>query len=177
MKCRDLMKILETTRLSLRQMSVGDAEFMLALLNDPSWLRFIGDRGVHTLDDARNYILLGAMANYARLGYGFYLVELKESGTAIGMCGLAKRDYLDHADIGFAFLPAYCGQGYAFEAAAATLQYAQRQLHLPRILATTRVDNLSSSKLLEKLGMRLDQIIMHPDGDRELKLYEIDLAL
>nr|WP_314864065.1 GNAT family N-acetyltransferase [uncultured Undibacterium sp.] len=171
------MKILETTRLSLRQMSVGDAEFMLALLNDPSWLRFIGDRGVHTLDDARNYILLGAMANYARLGYGFYLVELKESGTAIGMCGLAKRDYLDHADIGFAFLPAYCGQGYAFEAAAATLQYAQRQLHLPRILATTRVDNLSSSKLLEKLGMRLDQIIMHPDGDRELKLYEIDLAL
>nr|WP_315476350.1 GNAT family N-acetyltransferase [uncultured Undibacterium sp.] len=171
------MKILETTRLSLRQMSVGDAEFMLALLNDPSWLRFIGDRGVHTLDDARNYILLGAMANYARLGYGFYLVELKESGTAIGMCGLAKRDYLDHADIGFAFLPAYCGEGYAFEAAAATLQYAQRQLHLPRILATTRVDNLSSSKLLEKLGMRLDQIIMHPDGDRELKLYEIDLAL
>jgi RimJ/RimL family protein N-acetyltransferase len=170
------MKILETPRLSLRQMSVDDAEFMLALLNDPSWLRFIGDRGVCTLDDARNYILQGAMANYARLGYGFYLVELKEAGIAIGMCGLAKRDYLDHADIGFAFLPAYCGQGYAFEAAAATLQYAQRQLHLPRILATTRLDNLSSSKLLEKLGMRLDKIIMHPDGDRELKLYDIDLA-
>jgi RimJ/RimL family protein N-acetyltransferase len=176
LKCRDLMKILETPRLSLRQMSVDDAEFMLALLNDPSWLRFIGDRGVRTLDDARNYILQGAMANYARLGYGFYLVELKEAGIAIGMCGLAKRDYLDHADIGFAFLPAYCGQGYAFEAAAATLQYAQRQLHLPRILATTRLDNLSSSKLLEKLGMRLDKIIMHPDGDRELKLYDIDLA-
>jgi RimJ/RimL family protein N-acetyltransferase len=176
LKCRDLMKILETSRLSLRQISVDDAEFMLALLNDPSWLRFIGDRGVRTLDDARNYILQGAMANYARLGYGFYLVELKETGIAIGMCGLAKRDYLDHADIGFAFLPAYCGRGYAFEAAAATLQYAQQQLHLPRILATTRVDNLSSSKLLEKLGMRLDKIIMHPDGDRELKLYEIDLA-
>nr|WP_315484534.1 GNAT family N-acetyltransferase [uncultured Undibacterium sp.] len=171
------MKILETVRLSLRQMSVDDAEFMLALLNDPSWLRFIGDRGVRTPGDARTYILQGAMANYARLGYGFYLVELKEAGTAIGMCGLSKRDYLDHADIGFAFLPAYCGQGYAFEAAAATLQYAQRQLHLPRILATTRLDNLSSSKLLEKLGMRLDKIIMHPDGDRELKLYGIDLAL
>jgi ribosomal-protein-alanine N-acetyltransferase len=171
------MKILETSRLSLRQMSVDDAEFMLALLNDPSWLRFIGDRGVRTLEDARNYILQGAMANYARLGYGFYLVELKETGIAIGMCGLAKRDYLVHADIGFAFLPRYCGQGYAFEAAAATLEYAQQQLHLPRILATTRVDNLSSSKLLEKLGMRLDKIIMHPDGDRELKLYEIDLVL
>jgi len=171
------MKILETTRLNLRYMSANDAPFMLILLNDPSWLRYIGDRGVRNLDHARSYILNGAVENYARLGFGFYLVELKESGTAIGMCGLAKRDYLDHADIGFAFLPAYCRQGYAFEAAAATLQYAQQQLHLPRILATTRVDNLASSKLLEKLGMRLDKIIMHPDGDRELKLYEIDLAL
>lgn len=170
------MKILETSRLVVRQMSVDDAAFMLCLLNDPSWLRFIGDRGVRTIDDARNYILQGAMANYARLGYGFYLVELKDTGIAIGMCGLAKRDYLEHADIGFAFLPAYCGQGYAFEAAAATLDYAQKQLHLPCILATTRLDNLSSSTLLEKLGMRLDEIIMHPDGDRELKLYSIDLT-
>jgi RimJ/RimL family protein N-acetyltransferase len=170
------MKILETSRLVLRQMSVDDAAFMLCLLNDPSWLRFIGDRGVRTIDDARNYILQGAMANYARLGYGFYLVELKDTGIAIGMCGLAKRDYLEHADIGFAFLPAYCGQGYAFEAAAATLDYAQKQLHLPCIFATTRLDNLSSSTLLEKLGMRLDEIIMHPDGDRELKLYSIDLT-
>lgn len=170
------MKILETPRLILRQMTIDDAAFMLDLLNDPSWLRFIGDRGVRTLDDARNYILQGAMASYARFGYGFYLVELKDTAMAIGMCGLAKRDYLEHADIGFAFLPAYCGQGYAFEAAAATLNYAKQQLHLPRILATTRLDNLASSKLLEKLGMRLDKIIMHPDGDRELKLYEIDLA-
>ena len=170
------MKILETSRLILRQMTVDDAAFMLVLLNDPSWIRFIGDRGVRTLDEARNYILQGAMTNYPRLGYGFYLVELKEAGIAIGMCGLAKRDYLEHADIGFAFLPEYCGQGYAFEAAAATLNYAQQQLHLPRILATTRLDNLSSSKLLEKLGMRLDKVIMHPDGDRELKLYVIDLA-
>jgi RimJ/RimL family protein N-acetyltransferase len=169
------MKILETSRLSLRKMSVDDAEFMLTLLNDPSWLRFVGDRGVRTLEDARNYILQGAMANYERLGYGFYLVELTEAGIAIGMCGLAKRDYLEHTDIGFAFLPAYWGQGYAFEAAAATLHYAKEQLHLPRILATTRLDNLSSSKLLEKLGMRLDKIIMHPDGDRELKLFGIDL--
>jgi RimJ/RimL family protein N-acetyltransferase len=170
------MKILETPRLILRQMTIDDAAFMLLLLNDPSWLRFIGDRGVRSLDDARNYILQGAMANYARFGYGFYLVELKDTARAIGMCGLAKRDYLEHADIGFAFLPAYCGQGYAFEAAAATLNYAQQQLQLPRIVATTRLDNLASSKLLEKLGMRLDKVFMHPDGDRELKLYEIDLA-
>ncbi|MBC3872995.1 GNAT family N-acetyltransferase [Undibacterium flavidum] len=168
------MKILETPRLILRQMTVDDAAFMLVLLNDPLWLRFIGDRGVRTLEEARNYILLGAMANYARLGYGFYLVELKETGIAIGMCGLAKRDYLEHADIGFAFLPEYGGQGYAIEAAMATLDYAQHQLHLPRVLATTRLDNDRSSALLEKSGMYLEKIMMHPDGNRELKLYAID---
>lgn len=168
------MKILETPRLILRKMSVDDAAFMLTLLNDPSWLRFIGDRGVRTLDQARDYILQGAMANYARLGYGFYVVELKEMGIAIGMCGLAKRDYLDDADIGFAFLPDYCGHGYAFEAAVATLDFARYQLHLPRVVATTRLDNLPSSKLLEKSGMRLEKKFSHPDGDRELNLYAID---
>lgn len=173
-KFSDDMKILETARLVLRQMSVDDAAFMLTLLNDPSWLRFIGDRGVRTLDDARHYILQGVMANYARFGYGFYLVVLKETGVAIGMCGLAKRDYLEHADIGFAFLPEYGGQGYAFEAAVATLNYARHQLCLPRVLATTRLDNLRSSVLLEKSGLHLEKIFLHPDGDRELKLYAID---
>lgn len=170
------MEILETPRLILRQMSVDDADFMLALLNDPLWLRFIGDRGVRTLDDALNYILRGALENYARLGYGFYLVELKETHIAIGMCGLTKRDYLEHADIGFAFLPEYGGQGYAFEAAVATLNYARHQLCLPRVLATTRLDNLRSSVLLEKSGLHLEKIFSHPDGDRELKLYAIDFS-
>lgn len=170
------MKILETTRLVLRHMSADDAPFMLMLLNDPSWLRYIGDRGVRNLDDARNYILNGALENYARLGFGFYLVELKESGTAIGMCGLAKRDYLDYADIGFAFLPQYCGKGYAFEAAAGVLAYAKLTLGLPHLLATTRLDNLNSIKLLERIGMRFEKVFVHPDGDRELKLFAIDLT-
>jgi RimJ/RimL family protein N-acetyltransferase len=170
------MKILETTRLILRHMSADDAAFMLILLNDPSWLRYIGDRGVRNLDDARHYILNGAVENYARLGFGFYLAELKESGTAIGMCGLAKRDYLDYADIGFALMPQYCGKGYAIEAAAAVVDYAKQDLGLSRLLATTRVDNLSSIKLLEKIGMHFEKMILHSDGDRELKLFGIDLT-
>jgi RimJ/RimL family protein N-acetyltransferase len=169
------VKIIESSRLNLRQISADDAAFMFTLLNDPSWLRYIGDRGVRTLEDARLYILNGAIENYARLGYGFYLVELKDDALPIGMCGLAKRDYLDDADIGFAFLPQYCGQGYALEAAAATLSYARQHLGLQRVLATTRLDNSRSEKLLVALGMQLEKIIPHPDGDRELKLFSIDL--
>lgn len=168
------MNVLETSRLNLRHLSTDDAAFMLSLLNDPGWLRFIGDRGVRNLDDARLYILQGAMENYARLGFGFYLVELRATGVAIGMCGLAQREYLESPDLGFAFLPEYCGQGYALEAARAVLQYAQTQLQLSRVLATTRLDNLRSSALLEKAGMHLEQIIVHPDGDRELKLFAIN---
>jgi RimJ/RimL family protein N-acetyltransferase len=171
-----LMIILETSRLILRQMHGDDAAFMLRLLNEPSWLRFIGDRGVRSLDDARNYILHGAVASYARHGYGFYLMERKDTGAAIGMCGLAKRDYLEHADIGFALLPEYMVHGYAHEAAIAVVDYAKLSLGLPRLLATTRVDNTSSIQLLEKIGMHFEKTILHPDGDRELNLFSIDLV-
>lgn len=176
------MKILETSRLNLRQMRLDDAPFMLTLLNDPSWLRFIGDRGVRTVDDARQYLLSGAIADYARLGFGFYLVEQRSSAdgedsnraaVAIGMCGLAKRDYLDHPDIGFAFLPEFCGQAYAFEAAQAVMQYARTQLGIQRLLATTRPDNHRSSALLQKLGMQLERKLTY--ADRELLLYAIEL--
>jgi RimJ/RimL family protein N-acetyltransferase len=168
------MHIVSTSRLNLRQMTTADAEIMLALVNEPSWLRFIGDRGVHSLQQARDYIANGAMANYARLGFGFYMVELSESGQAIGMCGLTQRDYLDCPDIGFAFFPEFNGKGYAFEAAAAVLEYAKQTLGLPRILATTRLDNQRSAQLLEKLGMRLEKVILPPDSDKELSLYSID---
>lgn len=165
------MKNLTTDRLVVRRMTVADAGFMLGLLNDASWLRFIGDRGVRTLDEARNYIQEGPVAMYDRLGYGFCIVETRASGEAIGICGLAKRDYLDSADIGFALLPQHCGLGYAHEAAAAVLRFATHELGLQRVVATTRVDNVASQKLLEKLGLRFERLIPHPDGDRELKLY------
>lgn len=165
------MKILDTERLSLRTMEESDAAFMLALLNDPSWLSMIGDRGVRTEHAAREYIRNGAIASQARLGYSFYIVELKGQGTPVGMCGLALRDYLDAPDIGFAFLPEYCGMGYAHESAAAVLDYAHEVLKLPCVLATTRPYNSSSAKLLTKLGLRYERRIPHPDGEGELMLF------
>jgi len=166
-----MARVLDTERLSVRTMEEDDAGFMLALLNDPSWLHMIGDRGVRTESQARDYIRNGAMASYALLGYGFYLVQLRGSGIPVGICGLAKRDYLDDPDIGFAFLPQYRGQGYAHEAAAAMMDYARGTLKLPRILATTRPYNDSSARLLNKLGLRFERRIPHPDGEGELMLF------
>jgi RimJ/RimL family protein N-acetyltransferase len=155
-------------------MSITDAGFILTLLNEPSWLRFIGDRGVRTIDDAKNYIIQGPVAMYASLGFGLCAVELKDSGCPVGICGLMKRDYLDAADIGFAFLPAYWGKGYAYEAANAILNFAKADLGLKRILATTRPENIASQKPLEKLGLRFERLMRHPDGDRDLRVYAID---
>jgi RimJ/RimL family protein N-acetyltransferase len=161
---------LQTDRLLLRELAVADAPFILELLNDPDWRRFIGDRGVRTLGEAGAYILEGPMAMYRRLGFGLWHVGLKDR-TPIGICGLIKRETLDHVDIGFAFLPAFRGQGYGFEAAAATLDYGRDVLRLERIVATTTLDNDASGRLLEKLGLRFERLI-DPVGDRPaLKLY------
>ncbi|MCV2350415.1 GNAT family N-acetyltransferase [Paucibacter sp. Y2R2-4] len=172
------MKTLDTPRLTIRPLTEADAAFMLRLLNDASWLHYIGDRGVRTLEDAKHYILKGPVEMYGRLGFGFCAVELKASGEApdelIGICGLAQRDYLDDPDIGFAFLPQFCGQGYAFESASAVLRFAQQDLGLSRVLATTRHYNQASQGLLEKLGLRCLREIDHPDGDRKLLLYGIE---
>lgn len=162
---------IETERLLVRAMHPGDAGFMLGLLNDPSWLYNIGDRGVRTLDDAVAYIESGPMAMVRRHGYGFGIVTLRDSGTPIGMCGLARRDYLDAPDIGFAFMPAWHGKGYAYEAAAAVLAYGRHELKLARIVATTRTNNVRSIQLLRKLGLSFETMIPHPDGSRELMLF------
>jgi RimJ/RimL family protein N-acetyltransferase len=159
----------------MRRMAPGDAAFMLGLLNDPAWHRFIGDRGIRTLEGARGYILTGPMAMVARLGFGFDVVERKEDGCPIGVCGLAKRDFLDEVDIGYAFLPQYGGQGYALEAATAVLAHA-RELRLKRVVATVRPDNLASIRLLGKLGLRFERMIQAPDTARELQLFAIDIA-
>lgn len=169
------MDVIETDRLSLRPMSEADAAFIFRLQNDPSWLRFIGNRGIDSLDDARLYIRTGPVEMYARLGFGFRVVELRDGRTAIGFCGLSKRTYLDDPDIGFALLPEYCRHGYAFEAARAVLADARSNLALKRVLATTRPDNHRSAVLLVKLGLRRAGQFQHPDGDRMLDLYEIVL--
>jgi RimJ/RimL family protein N-acetyltransferase len=163
--------VLETARLILRRLSIDDAEFVLELLNEPSFLRYIGDKGVRNLDDARQYILDGPVASYERNGFGVYLVELKESGIPIGISGLVKRDTLPDADIGFAFLPAYWSNGYALESTAAVMKYARETLKLDRILAITSPDNDASAKLLCKIGLKFERLIkLSADGD-EVKLF------
>src|SRR5437870_261981 len=136
------MIILETYRLVLRRLAVEDAEFIFHLLNQPSFLQFIGDKGVRTIDDARNYILTGPIASYERFGFGLYLTELKPTQAPIGICGLLKRETLDDVDVGFAFLPQYWRQGYAFESAAAVMAYGKDVLGLERIVAISSLDNV-----------------------------------
>ena len=163
--------LLETQRLTLREFSTDDARFILRLLNEPSFLRFIGDKRVRTLEDARQYILNGPIESYARNGFGLYLVQLKTTHTSLGMCGLLKRESLTDVDIGFAFLPEFWNQGFAFEAAKAVMLYARDVLKLPRIVAITNKDNDASGKLLEKLGMRFDRMINLTGDESEIKLY------
>ena len=158
----------ETPRLILRRFTVDDAEFILTLLNEPSFLRYIGDKKVRNLEDARQYILNGPIASYERNGFGLYAVELKESHTPIGMCGLLKREELPDPDIGFALLPDFWNRGFAFEAAAAVLQDARQKLE--RILAITTPHNDASIDLLERLGFGFDRFIQMADG-QQLKLF------
>ena len=165
------MKILETERLVLRWFSADDAEFMLALLNDPAWIKYIGDRGVRDVEGARAYIERGPVAMYHKYGFGLWAVELKGDGTVIGMCGLVKRDGLDDVDIGFAFLPAWRSQGYAYEAATATMAYARGTLGLERIVAITSQENEASGRLLERVGLRFERLIQMPNDDELLRLY------
>jgi RimJ/RimL family protein N-acetyltransferase len=167
------MKILETDRLVVRQLTLDDAAFILELVNDPDWLRFIGDRGVRTLDDARNYLRNGPLAMYERVGFGLYLVERKSDGVSLGMCGLIKREGLDDVDIGFAYLPQFRAQGHAFEAASATLAYGRQTFDLKRIVAITSLDNDRSIQLLGKLGFTFEKIIQLSDGGEELKLFAV----
>ena len=166
------MKILETERLVLRRISVEDAEFILNLLNQPSFVIYIGDRNVRTIEEARQYILSRFVVSYEKFGYGLYLVELKQNKAPIGICGLVKRDSLPDADIGFAFLPDYCSQGYAFESARAVVDYAKDVLKLNRILAITTKDNENSEKLLNKIGLKFEHLIRL--DDEELKLFSSD---
>jgi RimJ/RimL family protein N-acetyltransferase len=166
--------VLETDRLILRKLTFSDAPFILALLNDPSWLRFIGDKGVRTLEDARDYIRNGPMAMYAREGFGLYLTELKRSHVPVGMCGLIKRPSLEDVDIGFAFLPDHRRQGYAHEAASAVLECGKTVFGLKRVVAITALDNAGSSRLLAKLGMKPEKTVKLDGHDHEVTLYASD---
>jgi RimJ/RimL family protein N-acetyltransferase len=165
------VRALETERLILRRLTAADAEFVMELVNEPAFIRNIGDKGVRNLQDAVGYITSGPIASYAQHGFGLYRVELKDSGVLVGMCGLLKRDTLEHPDIGFAFLKRHWGQGYAYESASAVMRYAREVLGLPRIVAITAPDNEGSRRVLEKIGMRLEKMIDVPGYDQPSRFF------
>ena len=167
--------IFDTARLRLRELHADDAGFILELVNEPAWLRFIGDRGIRTLDAARDYILTGPVAMYRRLGFGLWLVASKESGLPLGICGLIQRETLADVDLGFAFLSAYYRRGYAFEAATATLAHARTALGLARVVAVVALDNEGSIRLLEKLGFGLERTICLTADAPAIRLYAATL--
>jgi RimJ/RimL family protein N-acetyltransferase len=169
------MKILETERLILRQFSTDDAQFILALLNEPSFIRNIGDRGVRNLEDARSYITRVPIASYEQNGFGLYLVELKGSGEPIGMCGLIKRAELEDVDIGYAFLPKYWSKGYAVESALAVKEYARDIIGLKRLVAITDPENRGSIRVLEKIGLKFEKMVRLSEDDIELKLLATEI--
>jgi len=163
--------ILRTARLVVRELTAGDASFILTLLNDPGFIEHIGDRGVRTTVDAENYIERGPRSSYAQHGYGLWLVELMESATPIGICGVLKREALPDPDIGFAFLPHYRSRGYAFEAACAVRDCARDTFNVTRLLAIVSPANVSSIRLVERLGFAYERTIVMPGETKELKLY------
>ncbi|MCH8201780.1 MAG: GNAT family N-acetyltransferase [Proteobacteria bacterium] len=165
------MRVLETDRLTLRWLEPGDAPFILELLNQPSFLHFIGDRGVGTIEEARKYIRQGPGRSYAEQGFGLYMVELKDDLKPIGMCGLLRRETLEDVDLGFAFLPQFWGQGYAYESTKAVLAHGKADFDLKRIVAVTASDNQAAIRLLEKLGLRFERTIRLADDQPEVKLF------
>ena len=166
-----LTHILETSRLRLRTLSIDDAPFILELVNEPAWLQFIGDRGVRSVEQARDYIVKGPMAMFERFGFGLYLTELKDGGVPIGICGLIKRDSLPDVDLGFAFLPRFWGRGYAREAAAASLAHGLGALGLKRIVAITSPDNQRSIRLLEQIGFGHERRVALSEAEAEVELF------
>ncbi len=162
--------MLQTERLLLRQLDLNDAEFILELLNESAFLRFIGDKGVKTLSDARSYILKGPMDSYGQHGFGMYATCLLD-GTPAGICGLVKRDGLADVDVGFAFLPRHRSKGYAVESAAAVLAHAKQVLRLQRIVAITSHENLGSIAVLEKIGLKFERTIRLAEHSPELQLF------
>jgi RimJ/RimL family protein N-acetyltransferase len=165
------MKTIESERLFLRPFTLEDGEFILQLLNTDGFIKYIGDRNVKTIEQAKNYLLSGPLKSYETNGFGLSLAELKTDRTPVGMCGLLMRDYLDHPDIGFAFLPDHTGKGYAYEIVKEIIQDGLHRLQMNKILAIVLPENISSIKLLERVGFRYEKNFISPDTNEELCLY------
>ena len=168
--------LIETERLFIRQFDLEDAAFMLELVNTPAWLQYIGDRNVHTIEDAEHYIANGAVKSYAENGYGGWLIGLKENGLPAGMCGLFQRAWLPAPDFGFAFLPDHAGKGYAYEAAMAALDHIKQQYpHLDKLYAITIPENSRSIRLLEKCQFKCISTLQPPAESGDVKVFILQL--
>ena len=165
------MQVLETERLILRHFTPDDAPFILRLLNEPSFLKNIGDKGVRTLEQAVGYLLDGPIKSYEVHGHGLYLVALKASHEPMGMCGLIKRTLFQDVDLGYAFLPEFWSKGYASESAAAVLDLG-RSLGLTKLIAFVTPSNAGSSRVLEKLGFSFAGFTHMPPDPSDVSLYE-----
>ena len=169
------MNVIETERLNLREMSEADAAFVLEVLNDPGFIRFVGDRGVRTVEDAARYVAERFAESYRQNGFGLWLVETKDGGVPVGMCGLLTRKELNVVEVGYAFLPAFREKGYAFEAASAATRYAREVLGLERLFAVVNPDNAISTRVLEKLGMKLERAVRLLGEESDVNLFSTDL--
>jgi RimJ/RimL family protein N-acetyltransferase len=157
--------VCETPRLVIRRLDASDTPFILRLLNEPSFLENIGDRGVRSLDDALTYLTKGPFASYERHGFGLFHVALKSSGgEAIGMCGLLKRDWLEAPDVGFAFFPEFWSKGYAYESSMGVIEWARHTHGVTRVVGIVKPENTGSIRVLEKLGMRFTRVVTSPEG-------------
>jgi len=166
------MIILETKRLQIREFEKSDANFILELVNEPAWLKYIGDKNVHDLDDARNFIENKLRTGYVKNGFGLFLARLKDTKEPVGMSGLVNRTGLNDIDIGFSFLARHRRKGYVYESSKAMLTYAKNILKIDRVVAITHIDNTASKNLLEKLGLTFDRIIeLSEDGKDQCKLF------
>lgn len=164
-------EILQTQRLILRKLSFNDTDFIIELVNSPGWLHYIGYRNIHTTEDAIRYLGDGPLKSYEQNGFGLLLIQLKTTGTPIGMCGLLKRDTLPLPDLGYALLPAYEGKGYITEATSAYLTYVEQQLQIEKLMAITSLNNEKSIRVLEKLHFVFERYMNMSGDDNPVRLF------
>ena len=162
--------------MQLRRITEQDADLMLAIWNDPAFIQHVADRGIRTIKQAQEAIQQGILKLYQDYDYGPLRVALRDTDQALGICGLFKRENLEHPDIGFALLPEFCGRGYTYEASVAVLTHTRDQLQLPRVCAIVSPANKASIGLILKLGMLLKKPIRMPGDDHDILLYGMDLA-
>jgi RimJ/RimL family protein N-acetyltransferase len=161
----------DTERLRLRRLTLEDADLMLAIWNDPAFVRYVADRGIRTLEAAREAMRQGVLVQYSSYGYGPYRLALRGSDAPIGICGLFRREGFEDPDIGFALLPDYCGRGYAFEAATAVVDYARDDLGIDHLLAIVSPGNTASVRLIGKLGLGFERMYRMPGNDTDSAIY------